>query len=390
MAQDQAQAPSIPVRTLFVSLELASRSWKLAAADSQARKASQAVVSPFDPESLSHGLERARRKFGLPADSPVMLCMEAGRDGFSVHRWLAWLGMESIVIDPASVAVNRQKRRAKNDRLDALMLLGCLLRHGAGEEGVWRVCRVPSEEAEDLRQVHRSRKTLVEERTRHSNRIRSLLATQGVRVRVTPKLKDDLPSLRDPREKALGKHLQATLRRMLELLELLEEQIRGLDAEMRAWLAEQPGEDAGPSEAKVWRMAQLLGIGHVTAHTLVAELFGWREFSNRKEVGAVAGLTPTPYDTGESTREQGISKAGNNRVRALSIEAAWCWLRHQPESELSRWYRDKFLCGGKRQVRKGIVALARKLLIALWHWVEHDILPPGAVLVSTSPLRQNG
>lgn len=388
MTQARAHEPSNPVRTLYVALELASKSWKYAAADTAAAKPSQTSVVPFDEASLRQALERARRKFGLPDDCRVLVCMEAGRDGFSVHRWLASLGIESIVIDPASVAVSRQKRRAKNDRLDALMLLRCLQRHDAGEQRVWRVCRVPSEEAEDLRQLHRSRKTLVGERTRHGNRIRSLLAAQGVRVKVRPELSEELSTLRDPRGQPLRPHLMATLRRELAQLTLLREQIRELDSEMKVWLVEEPGEESEPSQSKVWRLGQVLGIGPVSAHTLVTELFGWREFSNRKELGGAAGLTPTPFDTGESSREQGISKAGNHRVRAITIELAWSWLRFQPQTQLSQWYRDKFLNGGKRQVRKGIVALARKLLIALWHWVEHDILPPGAKLKSSSPLLQ--
>jgi len=377
-----------PARKLYVAFELAANGWKVALGDAPARKPSIVGMKPFNWSSFEKALDKARIRFELEDDAEVLVCMEAGRDGFSVHRWLKSEGIDSLVIDPASVEVNRQKRRAKTDRLDALKLLENLIRHDSGWGKVWRVCRVPPEEAEDERHLHRERWALVSERTRHNNRIKSLLATQGVRLKIGPSFLEDIQKLRDPRGEPLRPRLLTRLSREHSRLCLAKAQIREIEAEMRERLASDPGPETSASEQKVWLLGQLYGIGKVTAHVLVGELFGWREFSNRREVGSAAGLTPTPYDTGVSAREQGISKAGNHRVRSVLVEAAWSWLRFQPDSELSRWYREKFLEGGKRQVRKGIVALARRLLVALWHFVEHGVVPEGALMNSESPLAQ--
>lgn len=383
MAYTKALTHVYPERKLYVALELANKAWKMAMSDSPGRKARIVTIPPFSAE-FSHALEKARVRFDLPEGCAVMVVMEAGRDGFSVYRWLESLGIASIVIDPASVDVNRRKRRAKTDRLDALALVARLIRHDWGEQKVWQVCRVPAEEAEDRRHRTREREALVSERTRHTNRIKGLLATQGVRAKVDRNFAQQLDKLRDPRGKPLPPGLRARVRREFQRLKLVNEQIRELEAQMKELATREPTPEE-KTEAKIWGLAQLRGVGATTANTLVNELFGWREFNNRREVGGATGLVGTPYDTGDAEREQGISKAANARVRRIAIELAWSWVRFQPDSELTLWFEETFR-GAKRRVRVGIVALARRLMIALWHFVEHGVIPEGATFKNRSPL----
>lgn len=383
MRTAQAHRPVYPATKLYVAIELASAKWKLAMADSPARKPRIVTVEPFDKVQMAAALRRGKERFGLSADAVVLVVMEAGRDGFSVHRWLEDLGIEAIVVDAASVEVNRHKRRAKTDRVDAERLLEKLMQYDGGSRFVWRVCRVPSEEAEDARRLHRERETLVAERTEHLNRMKGLLVVHGIAMRVGPKFVDELAAVRDPRGRSLPKRARAELEREHSRLVLVREQIRLLEAEMKALVKAKPKPDAPANDLKTWMATQLRGIGPIAARTVVAELFGWRDFENRRQVGSAAGLTPTPYDTGKTEREQGISKAGSRRVRRIMVEAAWSWLRYQPDSALSRWFNDRYSVRGKK---KGIVALARKLLVALWHWVDHGIVPTGANLKPLSPL----
>ena len=382
MRTAQAHSLVYPARQLYVALELASKKWKVAMGDGPARKPRIIVVAPFDRAALESGLQKAKQRLGLPMDADAVVVMEAGRDGFSPCRWLEELGIASIVIDAASVEMPRHKRRAKTDRLDVEKLLAKLIQYKSGDDSVWRVCHVPSEADEDARRLHRERETVVAEITEHVNRIKGLITLHGIRMRVGVKFLDELKDVRDPRGRSLPERARAEIEREYVRLVLARKQLLELDREMKLLAKVEPPREASAVDRKTWLAAQLRGIGPVAARTVAGEL-GWRDFANRREVGSAAGLVPTPFDTGDSEREQGISKVGNKRVRRIMVEASWTWLQFQPDSALSRWFEERY---GVRGKKKGIVALARKLLIALWHWVEHGILPDKAQLKPTSPL----
>jgi transposase len=287
--------------------------------------------------------------------------------------------VDNGVVDSASIEVNRRQRRAKSDGLDAGKLLNLLLRYHGGEKKVWSVVRVPSVGDEDARQLHRELEELKDERTEHVNRIKGLLASQGLTApEVNKQFADWLGKARLWDGSAVPAELQRRLLRELERWHLLGQQIKTLEDERRQRIRQ----DETPHVDKVRCLLDLWGIGFNGAWLLVYELFAWRRFANRKQVGACVGLTPTPYQSGDSRREQGISKAGNRRLRRLMVELAWCWLRWQPDSDLSRWYARRFGAGNGRSRKIGVVALARKLLIALWKYVEHGEIPAGARLAS--------
>jgi transposase len=306
----------------------------------------------------------------------VRSCYEAGREGFWLHRWLASEGIESHVVDASSIEVNRRLRRAKTDRMDAGRLLLLLVRFFGGERRVWSVVRVPSVEEEDRRHLHRELLTMKRDRTRLANRVQGLLANQGLRVDWRKPLQEQLDALRSWDGTALPRGLRARLDQERERLELLNRQIEALEAMRRDRIRA----GSGAAVEKVQQLLTLQGVGSNSAWLYVMEFFAWRQFRNRREVGALAGLTPTPYQSGESQREQGIAKAGNRHVRAMAIEIAWGWLRFQPKSALTRWYQERFGHGSSRLRRIGIVALARKLLIALWRFLETGVVPEGAKL----------
>lgn len=368
--QDNAEGSA-----LSVALELSRKTWRLAFSDGSARRPRVVSVAARDWERFDAAVAKAKERFGLPREAPVRSCYEAGRDGFWLYRVLLDRGVESIVVDPASIEVNRRRRRAKTDRLDALKLVEQLVRHHRGER-VWRVVRVPDVADEDARHLHRDLEVLKAERRRHRMRIQSLLFTQGVDRKVGRKFLETLPRLCQWDGQPLPPALQARLVREHERLQKVDEQIRALEKERRALLET----SSARSVDKARLMAQLRGLGATSSWVFAMELFGWRRFSNRREVAGAAGLTPTPHQSGTMSREQGISKAGNPRVRTMMIEIAWSWLRHQPDSELSRWFWRRFGHGSSRQRRVGIVALARRLLIALWRLVEFGVVPEGARL----------
>jgi transposase len=362
-------------QTLFMALELSNKKWKLAFATA-AQNPRQVTVAAGIPCLLQQQIARAKAKFGLPADAPVKSCYEAGRDGFWVHRLLQSLGVENTVVDSASIEVDRRARRKKTDRLDADRLVRMLMRYWGGETRLWGVARVPSETEEDERRLHRERERLIRERTAHRNRIRALWQLQGLVVEPNwRQFAEQLDSLRRWDDKPLPSALRAELQRESERLHKLEQQL----AEVEKAQAQQLAKPQTAAEQQAAKLHTLRAVGPVSALTLAKEFFGWRDFRNRREVGGLAGLTGTPYDSGGSARDQGISKAGNRRVRTLSVELAWSWLRYQPQSELSRWYVRRFGTGTKRMRRIGIVALARKLLVALWKYLAHDELPVGAL-----------
>ena len=362
-----------------MALDLGEKAWELGFTVGLGQPARRRRVQAGNREQLLKEVARAKKRFGLPEGAEVLSCYEAGGEAFWVHRFLEGLGVGNVVVDSASILVERRRRRAKSDRLDVQKLAPMLFRYHNGERKVWRVVRVPGEEAEDQRHLQRSLVRSKRERNRVASRIRGLLKTQGVdlaRVRIVRLAEEDLGRLRGWKRKALLAGLQGRLGVEVQRLQLTLGQIRSQKKE-RAELLKH-GSDA---RLKIVRQLMLLkGIGINGGFTLSNELFAWRKFSNRKEVGGSAGLTPTPFNSGESPREQGIGKDGNSLVRALMIELAWCWLRWQPQSELSLWFEGRFGPAGKRARKIGIVAVARKLLIQLWRFVETGEVLPGAKL----------
>jgi transposase len=357
---------------LYMALELSASKWKIAIADGK-RAASQHTLSAGDVGGLLLLIDKAKKRCGLQGAVRVKSCYEAGRDGFWLHRWLLEQGIDNVVVDSSSIEVNRRARRAKSDALDVAKLYEMLVRYVAGEKRVWRVLRVPSVQQEDERCLHRELERLKHERNAHVNRIRSLAVLHNVRLaRVggrgwserLEQLKGQLPA-----------GLYAEIEREGVREKLVGEQIAALE-KSRKEQVQAMLEQGGPVAA----LLKLRAIGVQTAWVLVRELFSWRRFANRRELAGCVGLNPSPYDSGASQREQGISKAGNRRVRALLVEIAWYWLRYQPHSALSAWFNRRFGRGGKRMRRIGIVALARRLLIALWRYVEQGVIPEGAQL----------
>jgi transposase len=361
--------------TLHVALELGQATWKVLSTPGPGQRPREKTVRGGDQVALAQELTRAKERFGLPPDAPVICCYEAGREGFWLHRWLETVGVRNLVVDSSSIRITRRARRVKTDRLDAHQLLHSLLRYLAGDWTTWSVVHVPSEAAEAARQPSRELQTLTHERTRSCSRIRGLLAAQGIREVRLAGLAGRLGRLGRWNGQPVSAELQGQLGRELARLEQLEEQIRAVEAECRARLR-QPG----VVSEQVQALLRLRAIGPRSAWLFSTELFAWRQFRNRRQVGAVVGLTPTPYDSGSEQRDQGISRAGNAAVRTMATEIAWQWLRYQPQSELSQWYQRRFGHGSSRLRRIGIIALARKLLIALWRYVETGTPPAAAAL----------
>ena len=362
--------------TLHMALELDGQSWKLAFGVGLGHRPRERPVSAGDVEAVLREIERAKARFKLRADARVVSCYEAGRDGFWLHRFLAANGVQNVVVDAASIEVPRRWRRAKTDRLDVRKLLERLIKYTAGSKE-WKVVRVPSVAAEDARQVQRELAAVKVERAAVSNRIKSLLATQGLKARVQA-LPSEVSRLRTWDGCALPAQLQGRLLREWEHWNFLNERIREVQKQRRAQVRQADPSDRAAQQ--ITQLTQVRSVGVEIATTLVREVFGWRELRNRREVAGVAGLTPTPYRSGSGGREQGISKAGNPRVRHAMIELAWFWLRYQPQSELAHWYEERFGGGGARQRKIGIVALARKLLILLWRYLQTGALPESVLL----------
>ena len=364
---------------LYLAFELGETEWKLAFTTGLGQKPRLRSMPARDLPRLEAEIAKARKRFAMAAVTPVKSCYEAGRDGFWLHRHLRACGVENQVVDSASIEVNRRKRRAKSDRLDACKLLNLLLRYHGGEKKVWSIVHVPSVAAEDARQLHRELEALKDERTEHGNRMKGLLASQGITV---PRVDKEFPKWLDQARlwdgSAVPQDLQRRLLREHERWQLLEQQIRQLENERRQRIR---CDDTAHVD-QVRSLLELWGVGLNGAWLLVYEMFAWREFANRKQVGGCVGLTPTPYQSGDSRREQGISKAGNRRVRRVLVELAWCWLRWQPDSKLSRWYLQRFGAGNGRSRKIGVVALARKLLIAFWKYLEQGEVPEGARLAT--------
>jgi transposase len=360
---------------LYMALELSNKKWKLGFSNGE--KTRIKTIDAGHWVSLIAEIEHAREKLGCSPGCRVVSCYEAGRDGFWIHRALLEAGIENYVLDSASIEVSRRRKKVKTDRVDVVALLRLLMRYVNGEKEALHAIRVPTVEEEDQRRLNRERDRLIKERGAHSARIKSLLKLHGISLGKIGDLPALLPSAR---ALVVGYELPADLRRELEReyerYELVDQQIKGLEK-----LQIQRAEDLDkPAMQQITQLMGLKGVGWQSSWILNMEFFLWRDFRNSKQLGSCAGLTPTPYDSGDSTREQGISKAGNKRIRRLMVELSWLWLRYQPDSALSQWFERRFGQGGKRMRRIGIVALARKLLIALWRYLEHGVLPEGAVL----------
>lgn len=364
------------VETLFMSFELGSTTWKLAFATTRGMRPRVRTITAGNLEQLRTEIVTAKERVGLTADAPVRSCYEAGRDGFWLHRALVAAGVHNVVVDPASITVDRRARRAKTDRIDATALVTQLMNAAAGDCRGWRELHVPSEQAEADRHLQREWEAVRNDRTRLRNRIQGLLATQGVRLELTPQFADQLAAARTWKGNPLPAELVARLTRDWAQVQEVEQRLTTLKRLRRERVAK---DRADVVATQTRQLAQLRGIGLNGALTLTTELFAWRGFTNGRQVGASIGLTPTPYRSDQRVVEQGIGRNGNRRVRALSIELAWSWLRWQPDSELSRWFHARFGQHGRAR-RIGIVAVARKLMIALWRYVETDTVPKNAGL----------
>lgn len=361
---------------LHVAFELGDRSWKLAFTVGLGQKSRLKTVAAGALGLVQMEIAKAKLRFGLPATAPVRSCYEAGRDGFWLHRWLVGQGIENVVVDSSSIEVNRRQRRAKSDALDATKLAEMLVRYGLGGERVWRVVQPPTVEQEDARQLHREVETMQHERRQLANRISGLLVAVGVRLKVNVRFLQRLACLRQYDGTPLPAGLVTRLQREFERWQLVHRQLLAGERELK----QRAKEEAQASPA-LQNLLSLRGVGAKGAWLLLREGLTWRQFRNRRQVASMAGLVPTPYGSGTLEREQGISKAGNARVRTLLVELAWGWLGYQPQSELTKWYYQRFAAGNRRSRKVGIVALARKLLVALWRCAVHGELPAGAMTV---------
>jgi transposase len=380
MKLDRADAPANDeYTTVYVSFELSKTKWKLGVVMPGSGKMSRYTIEGGDLSALSARLTQARAK-AASGGKPVriMSCYEAGFDGHWLHRWLTADGVINHEIDPSSIEVSRRSRRAKTDRIDLEKLMRAFLAHLRGEPRVCSMVHVPSVEEEDRKRRTRERDRLLEERIAHSNRIKGLLHAQGIRDAM-PLKRDFIASLETLRT-GDGRPLPPRLRQEIvhehERLCLADRQLREVEATSEA---EMRAATPGSAAAKMMQLIDLKSIGSISAQKLVNEAF-YRSFDNRRQVGGYFGLTGTPYDSGERRRDQGISKAGNARARSLAIELAWLWLRHQPDSELSRWFRARVGDIKGRIRRITVVALARKLIVALWRYLTTGLVPAGAVL----------
>jgi transposase len=377
---DRAGTPaSAEYATVHLVFELSKAKWKLGLLLPGSQRLSCYTIAGGDLTALAQRLEQARARASR-AGKPVRIvsCYEAGFDGHWLHRWLTAQGVINYEIDPASIAVNRRARRVKTDRIDLDQLMRTLLAYLRGEPRVCSIVHVPTVEDEDRKRRNRERDDLIDERTAHTNRIKGLLHAQGVRnvMPLKPGFVASLDEMRTGDGHPLPAWLKAELMREHERLCLVSRQINEVEAGSRAALrAAKPGS----SEAKTVMLAEFRGIGMVGGQKLVNEAF-YRDFVNRRQVGAYFGMAGTPYNSGSREREQGISKSGNPRARKLAIELAWLWLRHQPDSTLSRWFHERVGNLKGRPRRIAIVALARKLMVALWRYLTVGLVPTGAVL----------
>ncbi len=381
---------------LFMSLELSKDQWKLTFSIAGQTRLRRRTVEGGKFDRLMQEIVYAKKVYRLSEGARVVSCYEAGRDGFWLHRALLASGLDNRVLDASSLEVDRRQKRAKTDRLDGERLVRALLRYEQGDRAACRVVHVPPAEDEDARHLQRELQTLRDERIAHENRMRSALFAQGIRCEyVRQDFVAQLSTWQTGDGRPLPPRLRDRLARDFERLELCVRQIRQREAERNALFQEaearlKANQSDGPVREQIAvRLFQLRGIGDESAWTFSLELFSWRKFRNRRELGALLGLTPVPFASGQLQGEQGLSKTGNSRLRSLTIELAWLWLHYQPGSALSKWYQERFGTGNRRVRRIGIVALARKLMVALWKYVEDGEIPAGAVMKTEAQLRRH-
>ena len=365
-----------PTSGLLLAFELGQRSWKLGFTVGMGQRPRIRQIPAGAVGALATEIERAKKRLGLSSDAPVMSCYEAGREGFWLHRYLVAHGITNYVVDSSSIEVNRRARRAKTDCLDLAGLLSLLARYILGDRRAWRVVRVPTVAEEDARHLSRTLEALTQDRTRLVSRLKSLLTTQGVSLPIDAKFLHRLETAHLWDGTPLPPGLQERLTRTWTQLQEVAGQMRDLNARRLT-----RSEHLTPATSQA--LAQLLtmrAIGPIGASVLATEIFGWRRIRNGRELGALVGLVPAPYQSGETDYDQGITRAGNAHVRRVIVQLAWGWIRHQPDSALTHWYQQRFGAGGKRVRKIGIVALARRLLIALWRYLETGVVPDGAHL----------
>ena len=365
--------------TLYLAFELGSTKWTLGFTHAPAQRPRVRTIAAGDLQALEQEVLQAKMRFGLPLAAPVQSCYEAGRDGFWLHRWLLDHGVANVVVDSSSIEVNRKARRAKTDRLDVRKLLALLLRWTAGERQAWSVVHVPSLAAENDRQLTRELEAVRDDRTRIRNRIHGLLATQGVRLSIDRHFETTLAAVQTGDGRPFPPALRERLRREWAQLQIIEARMTTLETARDERI--EHGTDRVAHVAR--QLITLRSVGEASAAVFSAEIFGTRTFQNPRQLGALLGLVPVPYRSDQRVQDQGISKAGRGSLRGLAIQIAWCWVRWQPDSALTHWFARRFARAGKRARRIGIVALARKLMIALWRYVEQGVVPEGARLTPT-------
>ena len=371
-ATTHPQGSSVLDAPLYVAFEIGKQSWTLAMTSGFGAPIWVQTMVPGEWTTLQRVLAKARARLGLAATARVVSCYEAGRDGFWIHRALVSQGVANRVVDSSSIEVNRRARRRKTDRIDARKLVALLVRVGLGERDVWREVRVPTVADEAARHVSRERTTLVHAQTALINQMRGWLTTFGASF---PKVRRGAwwTRVQDWTGVVLPPEVQARLARAAARLAQVVEQLAAVDRAQAAAIT------AAPADAPGRRLLRVKGLGVTSTATLLDEGLVWRQFQNRRQLGGILGFAPVPYASGELQRDQGISHAGNRRLQSVMVQLAWGWLRHQRSSALAHWFHARFGTG-KRLRRIGIVALARKLLIALWRYATQGVLPDGVVL----------
>jgi transposase len=376
-------APHDDAVRCLLAIELSKKSWIIAVNTPLSDKISRYTLKPCDWEGLLELIARIQTRVAreLKKRVEVVSCYEAGYDGFWLHRLLDARGVLNYVIDPASLQVDRRARRNKTDGVDVAQLLRSLMAYLRGEPKVWSIVRVPSVAEEDDRRLHRERGRLLNERNQHISRIKGLLAVQGI-YDFEPLHRDRIrrfERLRTADGRNLPSRLKAEIVRELQRLELVLEMIKTIEAERDAIALSVKSKSEHTNAKKIQELVKIRSIGPEFATTLVGEVF-YRSFDNRKQLGNYVGLTPSHFQSGPTCRDQGISKAGNAKARTTIIELAWLWLRHQPASSLSVWFHKRVGNVRGRIRRITIVAMARKLLVALWRYLETGVVPEGATL----------
>ncbi|AJE48706.1 IS110 family transposase [Celeribacter indicus] len=372
---------------IFVSVEMSRSKWVVGIHVPTADKIALHTMTCGDVDALLTLVDRARAKLAPDGGTPaVVVCYEAGYEGFWLYRRLITLGIRVVVIDPASLLVDRRAKRAKTDRIDARAMVRALMAWSRGEPQVLSEVRVPTVKQDDARRGLRERQRLVKERTAHGNRIKGLLKTQGI-MDFDPRAADAvarLDALVTGDGRPLGPCLKREIVRELERLGLVMQQIEQVEAERDAVVqkcGQQVDTTAEPERAAtmIAVLNRLKGIGMSDATILVREAF-WRGFRNRREIGGWSGLAPAPWASGSVSRDQGITKAGPPLLRAHLIQMCWRWLFWQPDSDLAQWFRKRTEGATGRMRRIMVVALARKLLIALWRYATTGMVPRGAIV----------